>query len=140
MPRTLLDTTGTDFVYEQNASSQPSAFHARVPGSGDIDFVPLVDVLESERPAQAERNAKALHAIALAVLSEPRVSDPNVRYAKQVHQTVLETLQAAGRISTADIDELTMAIDIAVEVFRERGRGRVAAREGLDPGAASVGE
>jgi dihydropteroate synthase len=53
--------------------------------------------------------------IALEVLTEPRLTDPNVRYAAAVHLAILDRLHAADLISTHDLDELRMALNIAVE-------------------------
>ena len=108
--RNLPDPTGTSFVHHNG-----SAFSAREPGWRDLGCNPLSDAIESERPAQRKTNARALNRIALEVLSEPSLTDPNIRYAKAVHLAILEALAAADRISTEDLDELTMALDIAVE-------------------------
>ncbi|MEK6225786.1 MAG: hypothetical protein AABM40_05750 [Chloroflexota bacterium] len=128
--REMPDPTGTDFVRHVYSTGNETAFYAREPGTGDIEYSPLTDTREQERPAQRETNRKALRTIALDVLTEPRLFDPNVRYARAVHLAVITALAESDRISTNDVDELSGAFDIAVEYaanavaaawLRERG-------------------
>lgn len=128
--RDMPDPTGTDFVRDDDLAGHPTAFYAREEGSGDIEFSPLSSVVEDGYPEQRKANAKALRKIALEILTEPRLTDPNVRYAREVHRAFLKRLSDADLITTADYNEITLAFDVAVEYaslaiaaawLRERG-------------------
>lgn len=80
-PRDLPDPSGTDFVHEtRDGYTEP--FYAREPGSGDNNYSPLAHSLREDYETVRATNANELRKIALQVLSEPRVTDPNVRYAR----------------------------------------------------------
>lgn len=113
--RDMPDPTGTNFVRDDDLTGHETAFSAREPGFGDIDFTPLSAVLEEGYPARRAENAKALRKIALEILTEPRLTNPNVRYAKPVHSALLDRLHDADLITTGNYDEITLAFDVAVE-------------------------
>jgi hypothetical protein len=113
--RALPDPTGTDFVQRVDADGNTNAFEAREPGSGDLAFSPIGDSPTIDWDVQRRTNARVLRELGIQVLAEPRMTDPNVRYAKDVHHAILSALEDAGQISTEDSDTLTMALDIAVE-------------------------
>jgi hypothetical protein len=109
---TLPNPRGTEFVHDRDRDGRTSAFHRREP---DADFERLSYSLERDWPKARAHNAKALHQIALEILSEPRPTDPNVRYAREVHQVMLKKLMDLTHITLDEFDELTAAFDTAVE-------------------------
>ena len=111
-PATTPNPRGTAFVQDADHRGRTTAFYA---GEAKADYEPLTDFLEKDWPNAKANNAKALRAIALEILTEPRLTDPNVRYAREVHRLILTHLEAIGRITLEELDEITTAFDMAVE-------------------------
>jgi hypothetical protein len=80
------------------------------------EYEPLGDVIGSRRARAVQGNVAGLQRIAMEVLSEPRLSDPDLLYVERVFKAMLDRLSEQHGIRNPDYDNLLDAFDRAVEL------------------------
>lgn len=105
---TLPNSRGTDFDPDPDSpfTSRDGSYH---------EYTPLQESAEPNDPAVRNQHAKALRQIGLQVLSEARLTDPNVRYAREVLTARLNELRAERSLAGPDYDLIQEAFDLGVE-------------------------
>jgi hypothetical protein len=110
------DATGTAFDPDRNdAVGHGYAGNPFLARESQAEYEPLGHLIAKDRAAGRANNAKALRRIALEVMSEPRLHDPNVRYCRAVVKAISDRLYKSGSITVDDVDSLSQAFDLGVE-------------------------